>query len=240
LVGTDARSLTQFTAPLHTDVYLYKRGSNMQFRLIPAAVVLLGSMASTWAASPQVKHMNVDVDQVTSWNQFANRVYDLHLRQIAGREIRQTEVTEVYSGTAARGYAYTETNYHDARTGLLLSRVRVNRDRPKELQIVEVYIHDQQGRVMRDFAAIYLPWARNAPISTLINVHQYNNDLHAYRQFDASGNLIYEQCNGKYAGKQVEISLEQYEIRPPATATDAYQKCFMGLQGKAGAYLLPH
>jgi hypothetical protein len=212
----------------------------MPLRLIPVAVVLLGTMVSAWASSPQVKHMEVDADHVTSWNRFADRVYALHSRQIAGREIRQTEVTGEYGGTAARGYAYKEISYHDARTGLLLSRVRVDRDRPSILHIVEVFIHDPQGRVIRDFASIYLPWAHNAPMRTLINVHQYNNGLHAYRQFDASGNRIYEQCKGRHAGTLVEISLEQQEIGPRATASDAYQNCFAGVQETAGAYLVPN
>ena len=212
----------------------------MPLRSILAATALLLATNSAWAASAQMKQMEVDDDQVTSWNRFAAKVYDLHLRQIAGRETRQTEVTGEYGGTAASGYTYKETSYHDAHTGLLLSRVRVDRDRPKVLHLVEVFIHDPQGRVIRDFASIYLPWAQNAPMRTLINVHQYNNGLHAYRQFDASGTRIYEQCNGRYAGTLVEITLEQQDIGPPSTASDAYQSCFAGVQESVGAYLVPH
>jgi hypothetical protein len=212
----------------------------MPFRSILAATALLLATNSAWAASAQMKQMEVDDDQVTSWNRFAAKVYDLHLRQIAGRETRQTEVTGEYGGTAAHGYTYKETSYHDARTGLLLSRVRVDRDRPKVLHQVEVFIHDPQGRVIRDFASIYLPWAHNAPVRTLINVHQYNNGLHAYRQFDASGNRLFEQCKGRHAGTRVEISLEQQEIGPHTTASDAYQSCFAGVQETVGVYLVPH
>jgi hypothetical protein len=211
----------------------------MHLRLIPAGIALLGAMGSTWASSPQVRHMEIDTDHVTSWNRFAVRVYDLHRQQIAGREIRQTKVTGEYGGTAASGYAYTETSYHDAHTGLLLSRVRVDRDRPKILHVVEVFIYNEQGRVARDFAALYLPWSQNAPMRTLINVHQYNRDLHAYRQFDASGERIYEQCRGTHAGEKVDISLEQQEIGPATTASDAYQACFAGVQQTAGVYLSP-
>ncbi len=212
----------------------------MHLRSIPAAVVLLGFVVSAWASSPQVKQMDVDADHVSSWNRFAASVHDLHKRRIAGREIRRTEVTGEYYGTAARGYAYKEISYHDARTGLLLSRVRLDRDRPKILHIVEVFIYDPQGRVARDFASIYLPMAQNAPIRTLINVHQYNNGLHAYRQFDASGNRIYEQCKGAHAGTQVDISLEQQDIGPPTTASETYRACFDGVQETVGAYLVPH
>lgn len=212
----------------------------MKFGLIPAGAALLLAVFSAWAANSQIKQMEVDEDHVASWNRFAGKVYDLHQRQIAGREIRRTELTGEYNGTAASGYAYKETSYHDARTGQLLSRVRVDRDRPGIVHIVEVFIYDEQGRVARDFASIYLPWARNAPIRTLINVHRYSNGLHAYRQFDASGNRIYEQCKGIHVGTPVEISLEQEEIGPPATTSDAYRICFAGAQETAGVYLVPH
>jgi hypothetical protein len=211
----------------------------MPLRLLPAGVALLLAVFSAWAVDTQIKQMEIDEDHVTSWNRFAGKVYDLHQRQIAGRAIRQTEVVGQYHGTAARGYAYTETSYHDARSGLLLSRVRVDRDRPKILHIVEVFIHDAQGRVARDYAALYLPWSQNAPMRTLINVHQYNRDLHAYRQFDASGERVYEQCKGMHAGEKVDISLEQQEIGPPTTASDAYRACFAGVPQTAGVYLSP-
>jgi hypothetical protein len=211
----------------------------MQLSRMLAGVALLCTALSVWASSVQMKQMEVDDDHVTTWNRFASRAYDLHQRQIAGRAIRQTEVVGHYNGTAASGYAYKEASYYDTHTGLLLSRVRVDRDRPKILHIVEVFIHDEQGRVIRDFAAIYLPWSQNAPMRTLINVHQYNRDLHAYRQFDASGERIYEQCRGMHAGAQVDISLEQQEIGPATTASDAYQACFTGVQPTAGAYLSP-
>jgi hypothetical protein len=211
----------------------------MFIRLMPAGAVLLIAAFSVWAADAQIKQMEIDEDHVTSWNRFAGKVYDLHQRQLADRAIRQTEVAGVYNGTAASGYRYIETSYHDARTDLLLSRVRVDRDRPKILHIVEVFLYDEQGRLARDFAAIYLPWSQNAPMRTLINVHQYNRDLHAYRQFDASGERVYEQCKGMHAGAQVDISLEQQEINARSTASDAYQACFAGVQQTAGVYRSP-
>ena len=212
----------------------------MPIRLSLAATALLLAAFSIWAAAAQVIRIEADDEHVTSWNRFAKRAYELHQRQIAGREIRQTVETGEYHGVAARGYGYKETSYYDVRTGLLLSRVSFDRDRPNILHTVEVFIHDPQGRVMRDFASIYLPWAQNAPMRTLINVHQYNNGLHAYRQFDASGNRIYEQCKGAHAGTQVDISLEQQDIGPPTTASETYQACFAGVQETVGAYLVPH
>jgi hypothetical protein len=212
----------------------------MQLQLITAGTVLLLATISAWAAGTQIIQMEIDDDDAMSWNRFASKAYDLHKQQIAGRTIRETEETGEYGGTAASGYRYKETSYHDARTGLLLSRVRVDRDRPQILHIIEVFVYDEQGRVARDFAAIYLPWSQNAPMRTLINLHRYNHDLHAYRQFDASGERVYEQCKGMHAGKKVDISLEQQDIGPQTTASDAYQACFAGVQETVGAYLVPH
>jgi len=204
-----------------------------------AGAVLLFAAFSVWAADAHVMQIETNEAHVTSWNRFAKQAFDLHKRQIAGRAIRKTEVAGQYHGTAARGYAYTETSYHDARSGLLLSRVRVDRDRPKILHIVEVFIHDEQGHVIRDFGAIYLPWIQNAPIRTMVNLHQYNRDLHAYRQFDASGVRIYEHCQGRQSGARVDISLYEHEIGLPATASDTYQACFAGVQQTAGIYRSP-
>ena len=211
----------------------------MQTRLIATVATLLLSVCSAWAATPQMRQMDVDDNHVVSWNRFAANIYNLHMQRIAGKEARQTEVIGEYGGLAAKGIFYKETSYHDARTGLLLSRIRVDRDKPEIRHIVEVFIHDGQGRLVRDFAALYLPWSQNAPMRTMVNLHQYKPDLHAYRQFDASGNRIYEQCRGTTSGAKVDISLEQQDINARSTASDAYRKCFAGAQDAAGIYLNP-
>jgi len=212
----------------------------MLLRLISAFSAVLFVAIAALAAPTQDKKIASFDDEGSSWNQFAKKTYDLHKRQIAGRSIRKTEVVEKYHGLAARGLAYKETSYHDAQSGLLLSRVRVDRDRPENLHLVEVFIHDQQGRVIRDFTAIYLPWSLHAPMNTMINLHRYNRDLHAYRQFDASGVRIYEQCKGIHANTKIDISLEQQDIPLSAKASSAYRACFAGIQESVGAYLSPH
>jgi hypothetical protein len=192
------------------------------------------------AAGPKTTEAVFDEDHVSVWNRFANQLYVLHQKQIVGRKIRHVEETGEYGGSAARGMAYLETSYYDVGTGQLLSRVRVDRDRPKTVHTVEVFIYDAQGRVERDFASIYLPWSQHAPIRTMINLHQYSPGLQAYRQFDASGNLVYEQCKGTHAGTLVDISLEQQEINSRSTSSAAYQACFAGVPSTAAAYLTPH
>lgn len=211
----------------------------MQTRSTATAATLLLTMCCAWAAAAQVRQLDVDDNHVVTWNRFAANIYTLHMQQIAGKETRQTETTGEYGGAAAKGIFYKETSYHDARTGLLLSRIRVDRDKPEILHIAEVFIHDGQGRLVRDFAALYLPWSQNAPMRTMINLHRYKSDLHAYRQFDASGNRIYEQCKGTASGAKVDISLEQQDINARTTVTDAYRACFAGVQDTAGIYLNP-
>ena len=210
----------------------------MQTRLIAVATLLL-AVVPGWAASPQTRQMDVDDNHVFSWNRFATNIYNLHMQRIAGKEVNQTEAMGEYGGLAAKGIFYKETSYHDARTGLLLSRIRVDRDKPEILHIAEVFIHDGQGRLIRDFAALYLPWSQNAPMQTMINVHHHTPYLHAYRQFDASGERIYEQCKGTASGVKVDISLEQQEINARTTVSDAYRACFAGVQDTAGIYLNP-
>ena len=58
----------------------------------------------------------------------------------------------------------------------------------------------------------YLPVFRNAPFQTLINLHHYEGKLDVFRQFDASGTRIYEQCKGRFLGGEVDISLEEDRI----------------------------
>lgn len=206
---------------------------------IAAGTALCLTLAVPVSAAPEVQALDVNQDQVAVWNRFAASVYTLHTARLAGREAQRTEATGEYGGTMAKGYYYRETSYTDARTGALLSRVRTDRDRPEVLHIVEVNILDADNRVVRDYTAIYLPWSQNAPIRTFINLHGYHGELHAYRQFDASGERIYERCTGRHAGAPVDLSLYQEEIRPQVVATELYRACFSGIQETVGVYRVP-
>ena len=107
-------------------------------------------------------------------------------------------------------------------------------------------MHDDQGRVVRDYAAAYLPEGRNAPIQTLINLHAYNGGLHAFRQFDASGSRIYEFCEGNHGGEPVRLQLFEEDLVGTSEAAErilaspVYSACFEGLPAQAGRYLDPH
>jgi hypothetical protein len=180
-----------------------------------------------------------DTQHAQKWNRFARAVVALQAQQLADRRLRTTEKQGEYGGEMAKGYGYRESEYADAVTGQLLGRLRRDRDRADFVQSGEVYIHDDQGRVLRDYAFIYLPWAPGAPIRTFINLHDYRNGLHAYRQFDASGTTTYESCEGTVDGHAVAISLPEERVGAPARDAGDYRTCFAGLPTVAGRYLMP-
>lgn len=184
--------------------------------------------------------LSVDDDQVSVWNRFVDSLVDLHEKGIAGREIRTSELTGGYGGEFAKGFTYREVSYHDAKSGQLLSRIRHEENKPEKIQVIDVYIYDATGRVVRDYTAMYLPRGRHAPVRTFINLHQYSETLHGFRQFDASGNRLYEQCRGQFAGHVVDLDLEDYQIKPGITATKDYQMCFGKLPDTAEKYLIPN
>jgi hypothetical protein len=184
--------------------------------------------------------LDVDEVKVRAWNRFAGKLVSLHEQGIANREIRTSEDTGRFGGERAKGFTYREVSYHDAKSGRLLSRIRRDAEKPDNIQQIDVLIYDSSGRVIRDYTAIYLPWGRHAPISTFINLHQHGDDIHGFRQFDASGNRLYEQCRGKFAGRNVDLSLEDYQIDSRVTESEAYQACFGKLPQTADDYLIPH
>jgi tetratricopeptide (TPR) repeat protein len=156
----------------------------------------------------------------------------LHNKQIQNRTIRtETEI----GGYATHPQYYEETRYYDEKSGLLLSRIQRERNESAAIHLIEVNVYDAKDVLQRDYLAVYLPVFRNAPIQTLINLHTYNKGLHAFRQFDASGDYIYEQCQGKYQGKDVLLSLDEDQFSPGAgqkksvVRSKLYKMCFNDL-----------
>jgi hypothetical protein len=195
------------------------------------------------AARAEVPPIDPNAGHTERWNWFADAVLALHQQRIAGREIRTETRT---GGYAHRPDFYTETKYYDADSGRLLSIVQREREHPDRVHWIEVYSYDDSGRVVRDFSAAYLPTSRSQPQQTLINLHAYNGELHAFRQFDATDNLIYEFCEGAVDGRPVRIQLFEQDLielsgEPDTVMTSpAYEACFAGLPAdSAGAYLTP-
>jgi hypothetical protein len=181
----------------------------------------------------------IDADHSRTWNRFAGRVVALHQQRLSGHDVTVSERVGQYGGEMARGYYFREASYVEAGSNRLLSRVRWDRDDPKIVQIAEVYLYDDAGRVQRDYAFIYLPWGRGAPIRTFINLHEYHDDLHATRQFDASGKTTYESCRGTFEGRAVDISLPEERLGSAVSASPEYQRCFAALPVVADDYLAP-
>jgi hypothetical protein len=197
-------------------------------------------VAAGWPAIGPAQTLTVDHEQVRAWNRFADALYALHLRQLAGREV-VTE--ETIGGYATHPDFYREVRYIDAASGRLLSLIDWERQRPDVIHSIEVYQYAADGRLSHDFVAVYLPDFRNAPILTLVNVHHHDNGLHAFRQFDASGVYIYEQCRGHWLEKPVMISVEEDELPmhtgrlPDGVNAALYHRCFGSLPDSADPYL---
>ncbi len=203
---------------------------------VSAVVAGAGICATPLAAQT----LTVDHQQVAQWNGFADALRAIHEQRLARGDV----VTSEESG----GYAnhpdfYREVSYRDKHSGKLLSRIRWERTHPDRVHSIEVYEYDDRGRVARDYAAVYLPKYRNAPIQTLVNLHHHEDGLHAYRQFDASGVRIYEQCKGEFFGEPVMVSLDEDELPlhagvvPDDVGDALYASCFEQIPGSADPYL---
>ena len=189
-----------------------------RFVVVGTLAAVCGLLGGGFARAAQV---DVNEQQVRAWNRFSEALLTLHKQQLNGREIRKTEESGRYGGEMAKNYSYKDIEYYDAKSGRLLSRVRWDGDKPEVYHTVEVHVYDGAGQLVRDFTSMYLPWARNAPIRTFINLHRHADDLHAFRQFDASGNRLYEQCKGRLSGEALEISLDFSDITAQATVAPA-------------------
>lgn len=72
-------------------------------------------------------------------------------------------------------------SYFNKNTNKLISKIQWEVDKPDTIHTIEVFLYDAQGQVKTDFYARYLPYARNAPVQTLINLHNYNDSLHSFQ-----------------------------------------------------------
>lgn len=214
------------------------------FSAIRASALALTCGCSAAVVGAEPTSLKVDQQQVDQWNAFADELYQLHRHQLSQHPVRTTERIGGYDGYLDDPAFYREVRYFDARSGQLLSRIQWERKRPDVIHMIEVMRYNDQGRVERDYLAAYLPRFRNAPVQTLINFHKYEDGVHGFRQFDASGNRIYEQCRGTYFGESVFLSLEENDLPPYSDTPElfdspVYLACFENLPLQAGPYLKP-
>ena len=198
--------------------------------------LILPSMSSIVLAADAMKGDN---NHVRIWNKFANDSFNLHKKLIDGKKL---EVK-----TSIGSYANVKDFYIEHRyfyKGKLISQVQWEKDDPKTLHTIEVFVHDKQGRVIRDFMAAYLPFYHNAPTQTLISIHHYTGGLHAFRSFDASGDVVLERCTGKNEkGHEVNMLLDEDDLiydPDDIMGSKEYNSCFDGLkQDTLGKYIIP-
>lgn len=218
----------------------------MQKTLIYLMLSMFVGLSMPTEAKERLSSVKEDSKQIKAWNKYSESVYMLHKWLISQHEIR----TEESSGGYRKGYLggpdfYLEVKYINAKNGQVLSQIQWEKENPDTIHNIEIYFYDNDGKVRLDYLAAYLPAFRNAPVQTLINLHAYNDDLHAFRQFDASGELIYEQCSGEHISGEVDISLEDYNLLAPSDenakmiASEAYIACFGTLPSTVGKYLDP-
>lgn len=209
----------------------------MRIWLLILGAILLPALPGSKSIAKE-RTVAVDKAQVLAWNRFAKGLYDAKRQLIAGKPVRKEERV---GGYARHPRYYREISYYEPSSDRLLARVRWERDQPSILHSVELFVYSAKGQLTRDYGAYYLPGARNAPIQTLINFHHREADLHAFRQFDASGERLFEKCKGRWFGEPVSIEIEEPLVATPASLTnsEAYTACFGFLPASAGAHVDP-
>lgn len=185
--------------------------------------------------------MKEDNHHIRTWTNFANDTLKLHHKLIKKHRYK---IKKSLGGYADNKEFYIEENYVSHKTGKVLSKVQWEKDNPDVMHTIEVYVHDKNGRIVRDFLAAYLPGYHNAPVQTLVSFHQYSNKLHGFRSFDASGDKILERCEGEYQGKPFEFLLDEdelYEAEMNGIPVDAnvYALCVGDLPKELGKYIVP-
>jgi len=177
---------------------------------------------------------------VKTWNQFVDNIYQLHMSQLNSRNIKTTARSGSYHDLP---YFFQQIKFYDQEKNLLISKLEWETKNPDKLHSIEVYIHDKKDRLLREYSASYLPKFRNAPYQTLINLHHYNKNIHSFRQYDASDNLIYEVCRSTTTNKKL-FEHDDYEIpdnfQQGVGKNKIYQRCFKSLPRSAKLHLVPH
>ena len=133
------------------------------------------------ANATQNSMMKADKVHVKKWNNFVTELYQLHVNKTKNIPIETTETIGGYGGGFANKEFYREISYINKNTKKVISKIQWEVDNPNTIHTIEVFLYDALGKIKTDYYARFLPYARNAPVQTLINVHNHNDDLHAFR-----------------------------------------------------------
>lgn len=199
-------------------------------------IVMLPLISSLVFATEAMKGDN---KHARVWNKFADDTLSLHKKLTDGKGFSVNKTVGSYANVKD---FYIEYRYFDKKN--LVSQVQWEKDDPKTLHTIEVFIHDNKGRVVRDFMAAYLPFYHNAPTQTLISLHHYEGKLHSFRSFDASGDTVLERCMGTDSkGQPVNFLLDEDDLfndPDEIIGSKEYNSCFAGLkQQELGKYIIP-
>ena len=207
--------------------------------LLTLALATASLPGAPLASAQEVDGVRADVNQVRIWNRFADSLYQLHLLQLEEHEVRVETRIGGYPGGMGGADYYREESYYAETGGQLLSRIQWERHQPHSIHSIQVNLHDAQGRVSADYYAAYLPSFRNAPMRTQVNLHSQDAELRAFRQFDAQGRRLYEQCRGNFQGESLWLEQEYFPVSEEMRNTEAYTRCFGELDEQAGEWLDP-
>jgi len=194
------------------------------------------------AAPLQPNVMKIDLQHVQTWNRFADQLYTYHQYLMSRHDVY---TRERLGGYAEQPNFYREVSYYEKITNRLLSRIQWETSNPAKIHVIEVYVYDQHGSLKQDYLAAFLPGFRNAPVQTLINLHYANDELKSFRQFDASGARIYEQCQGTFFGEPLMLSLDEDDFHSldhnilRTLNSEEYLACFEHTPHRVEPYLTP-
>ncbi|MDH5392376.1 MAG: hypothetical protein OEY11_04220 [Gammaproteobacteria bacterium] len=184
--------------------------------------------------------LQTNKNTVNQWNQFVDNIYQLHLKQKDQRQIKTLRRSGSYHKLPD---FFQEVKFVDKTSNTLLSKIEWESRQPDKIHSIEVYIHDNENKLIREYSASYLPNFRNAPYQTFINLHHYSRSVHSFRQYDASDNLIYEVCRSLHDNKKL-FEHDDYEIpdnfKQGIGKDNIYRQCFQQLPRSAALHLPPH
>lgn len=178
----------------------------------------------------------------TRWNRFVDDLYVLHKKQITGKSV---DIKERMGGYFRQDNFYKEQSFYDKQTGKLLSLIQWETKNPKNIHVIQVFIYDNKGRLQHDYAASFRVGDHDDPATTEISLFNYPKGLRVFRQFNASNEIIYEDCEGKWKGKPVSIKLdvvdlEEFRDEPNTIMTSPqYNACFGRLPKTVANYIPP-
>lgn len=193
-------------------------------------------------ADSVMSSFNNNESEEKRWNRFADALYALHKKRI---NIKTLHIKERMGGYFRQKNFYKEQSYYEKKTDKLLSRILWETQNPKNIHVIQVFFYDNKGRPLRDYSASFRIADHDDPATTEISLFDYPQGLRVFRQFNASNEITYEDCEGRWRGKPVNIELDVVDLEEfrdePNTimTTPQYRACFGRLPKSAASYIPP-